>query len=216
QSQTGRRTGRQSRAGGKSLGQSRFATRSAATLHGQRRPQLEIKVADIIGLYLRPPAHAAVFCVDEKTAIQALDRVDPVLPLSGGGAEKPGFEDDGHGTLPLYAARDIHTGVVHGKTADRHTSAEFVGFLNEVVAGVVPDKDIYIIADNLSAHKTEAVKAFLEANPRVKIHYTPTYSSWLNPVEIPPHLPPALHLQTRPSPQDHAPHKAVQHSCHPF
>src|SRR4029079_18322563 len=96
-------------------------------------PDFEAKAADIIGLYLEPPQHAAVFCVDEKTAIQALDRRDPVLPLSPGRAERHGFEYYRHGTLSLYAALDVKTGEVMGKTAERHTSAEFVAFLTDIV-----------------------------------------------------------------------------------
>src|SRR3954462_12619409 len=92
-------------------------------------PQFEEKAADIIGLYLNPPQHAAVFCVDEKSAIQALDRLDPVLPLSPGRAERHGFEYYRHGTLSLSAALDVKTGKVQGKTAQRHTSAEFIDFL---------------------------------------------------------------------------------------
>src|SRR6188472_332405 len=92
-------------------------------------PDFEKKAADIIGLYLNPPAHAAVFCVDEKTAIQALDRLDPVLPLSPGRAERHGFEYKRHGTLSLYAALNTQTGEVLGQTAARHTSADFLGFL---------------------------------------------------------------------------------------
>ena len=88
----------------------------------------ETKAADVIGLYLAPPQHAAVFCVDEKTAIQALDRLEPVLPLSPGRLERHGFEYRRNGTLSLYAALDVKTGKVQGKTAERHTSAEFVGF----------------------------------------------------------------------------------------
>src|SRR5437660_7847207 len=93
----------------------------------------EAKAADIIGLYLQPPQHAAVFCVDEKTAIQALDRLDSVLPLSPRRAERHGFEYYRHGTLSLYAALDVKTGKVQGKTATRHTSAEFIVFLRELV-----------------------------------------------------------------------------------
>jgi len=144
----------------------------------------EAKAADIIGLYLKPPVHAAVFCVDEKTAIQALDRLDPVLSLSPGRAERHGFEYYRHGKLSLYAALDTATGEVLGRTVSRHTSAEFVEFLRELLAGVEPGKEVHIIADNLSAHKTKAVAAFPEANPQVTIPYTPTYSSWLNQVEI--------------------------------
>src|SRR5580765_4405267 len=147
-------------------------------------PDFESKAADIIGLYLDPPQHAAVFCVDEKTAIQALDRLDPVLPLSPGRAERHGFEYYRHGTLSLYAALNVKTGKVHGKTAARHTSDEFVAFLAEVVALCPPKQEIHVIADNLSAHKTAKVAGFLQAHSAVKLHFTPTYSSWLNQVEI--------------------------------
>src|SRR6266480_2048264 len=123
-------------------------------------PDFEKKAADIIGLYLNPPAHAAIFCVDEKTHIQALDRKDPVLPLSPGRLERHGFEYYRHGTLSLYAAFNTKTGEVLGKTAVRHTSAEFVAFL------------------------TPQVQEFLAAHPNVHLHFTPTYSSWLNQVEL--------------------------------
>jgi transposase len=147
-------------------------------------PDFETKAADIIGLYLNPPQHAAVFCVDEKTAIQALDRLDPVLPLSPGRAERHGFEYYRHGTLFLYAALDTATGRVHRKTAAPHTSQDFVSFLKEVVDLCPADQQIHIILDNLSAHKTALVQEFLEQNPRVRFHFTPTYSSWLNQVEL--------------------------------
>jgi len=147
-------------------------------------PEFESKAADIIGLYLNPPAHAAVFCVDEKTAIQALDRLDPVLPFSPGRAERHGFEYYRHGTLSLYAAFDTQTGEVLGKTADRHTSAEFVAFLADIVAHQPEGREIHVIVDNLSAHKTQKVRDFLAAHPTVQMHYTPTYSSWLNQVEL--------------------------------
>ena len=135
-------------------------------------------------LYLNPPQHAAVFCVDEKTAIQALDRKDPVLPLSPGRAERHGFEYFRHGTLSLYAAFNTKTGEVLGKTAERHTSAEFVAFLNDLVVNQPRGKEIHVIADNLSAHKTKQVDAFLAAHSNVHLHFTPTYSSWLNQVEL--------------------------------
>ena len=147
-------------------------------------PNFEAKAADIIGLYLHPPQHAAVFCVDEKTAIQALDRKDPVLPMSPGRAERHGFEYFRHGTLSLYAAFNTKTGEVLGKTATRHTSAEFVAFLSDIVANQPRKKEIHVIADNLSAHKTARVDEFLEQNRNVHLHFTPTYSSWLNQVEL--------------------------------
>ena len=147
-------------------------------------PEFETKAADIIGLYLNPPQHAAVFCVDKKTAIQALDRKDPVLPLSPGRAERHGFEYYRHGTLSLYAAFNTKTGEVLGKTADRHTSEQFVAFLTDLVAQQPPGKEIHVIADNLSAHKTTRVAEFLQTHSTVRLHFTPTYSSWLNQVEL--------------------------------
>src|SRR6266436_530016 len=131
-------------------------------------PEFEVKAADIIGLYLNPPQHAAVFCIDEKTAIQALDRLDPVLPLSPARAERHGFEYYRHGTLSLYAALDVKTGKVEGKTARRHTSAEFLVFLWELVKKARWAQQIHIVLDNLSAHKTKAVEEFLEQNPKVR------------------------------------------------
>ncbi len=147
-------------------------------------PDFEKKAADIIGLYLNPPAHAAVFSVDEKTAIQALDRKDPVLPLSPGRAERHGFEYFRHGTLSLYAAFNTKTREVMGKTVERHTSAEFVAFLADIVIHQPRGKEIHVIADNLSAHKSPPVQDFLQTHPKVHLHFTPTYSSWLNQVEL--------------------------------
>src|SRR5689334_4340337 len=147
-------------------------------------PDFEAKAADVIGLYLNPPAHAAVFCVDENAAIQALDRLDPVLPLSPGRAERHGFEYFRHGTLSLYAAFNTKTGEVLGKTAERHTSAEFVAFLTDIVIDQPRSKEIHVIADNLSAHKSRPVTDFLAMHPKIHLHFTPTYSSWLNQVEL--------------------------------
>lgn len=147
-------------------------------------PDFERKAADIIGLYLKPPQHAAVFCVDEKTAIQALDRKDPILPLSPGRAERHGFEYVRHGTLSLFAALDTKTGEVHGKTTARHTSQEFVAFLRDLMSKQPDGQEVHIILDNYSTHKTKAVQQFLEERQNVHLHFTPTYSSWLNQVEL--------------------------------
>jgi len=147
-------------------------------------PEFESKAADIIALYLKPPQHAAVFCLDEKTAIQALDRLDPVLPMSPGRLERHGFEYYRHGTLSLYAALNATSGQVLGRTAARHTSEEFVAFLGDVVASQPVGREIHVILDNLSTHKTARVRAFLNDHPDVHLHFTPTYSSWLNQVEI--------------------------------
>jgi transposase len=147
-------------------------------------PNFEIKAADVIGLYVDPPQHAAVFCIDEKTAIQALDRLDPVLPLAPGRAERHGFEYFRHGTLSLYAALNTRTGEVVGHTAARHTSDEFVAFLQSVIDTQPRGREIHVIVDNLSAHKTQKVRTFLVEHPNVQLHYTPTYSSWLNQIEL--------------------------------
>ena len=147
-------------------------------------PDFERKAADVIGLYLHPPDHAAVFAVDEKTAIQALDRLDPVLPLSPGRAERHGFEYYRHGTLSLFAALNTQSGEVLAQTVPRHTSAAFVDFLEDIVASQPHGREIHVITDNLSTHKTQAVRTFLLAHPSVHLHFTPTYSSWLNQVEL--------------------------------
>jgi transposase len=147
-------------------------------------PDFETKTADVIGLYLHPPQHAAVFAVDEKTAIQALDRLDPVLPLSPGRIERHGFEYYRYGTLSLFAALNTQTGEVVGQTVPRHTSAAFVTFLEALLADQPAHREIHVILDNLSTHKTTAVRAFLAAHPQVHLHFTPTYASWLNQVEL--------------------------------
>ena len=147
-------------------------------------PDFETKAADVIGLYLNPPQHAAVFCVDEKTAIQALDRKEPVRPWSPGRAERYGFEYFRHGTLSLYAAFNTKTGEVLGKTAERHSSAEFVAFLTDIVVKQPRGTELHVIADHLSAHKTKRVDELLTAHTNVHLHFTQTYSSWLNQVEL--------------------------------
>lgn len=147
-------------------------------------PEFETKAADILALYLNPPQHAAVFCIDEKSHIQALDRLDPVLPFSPGRLERHGFEYYRHGTLSLLAALNTKTGTVVGQTVPRHTSQEFVAFLAQVVAGEPRGREIHIVLDNLSTHKTQRVRDFLGEHRNVHLHFTPTYSSWLNQVEI--------------------------------
>ena len=133
-------------------------------------PDFEAKAKEILGLYLNPPAHAVVVCVDEKTAVQALDRTQPALPMR-------------HSTVSLLAALEVHTGKVLGRCVDRHTSQEFVRFLDEA-AGGRQRKPIHVILDSLSAYKTAGVETWLDGHPNVQLHYTPTYSSWLNQVEI--------------------------------
>jgi transposase len=147
-------------------------------------PDFEGKAADVIGLYLNPPQHAAVFSLDEKTQVQALDRLDPVLPLSPGRLERHGFEYYRHGTLSLYAALNTRTGKVLGTPVEHHNSAAFVAFLESLLASVTGGREVHVILDNLSVHKSRHVQRFLKDHPRLRFHFTPTYSSWLNQVEI--------------------------------
>jgi len=146
-------------------------------------PQFESKAADIIGLYINPPQHVAVFSVDEKTAIQALDRKDPVLPLSPGRAERHGFEYFRHGTLSLYAAFNTRTGEILGKTASRHSSAEFVDFLADLIASQPKRKEIHLIADNLGRRTTiTRVRAghveYVEILARIPLHRNENRARW--------------------------------------
>jgi transposase len=146
-------------------------------------PDFQKKAADVIGLYINPPQHGVVFSLDEKTQIQALDRLDPVLPLSPGRLERHGFEYYRHGTLSLYAALNTRTGNVIAQPVARHSSEEFVAFLGQIVATQPKGKEIHIVLDNLSAHKARRVQEFLAHHKNIHLHFTPTYSSWLNQVE---------------------------------
>jgi transposase len=146
-------------------------------------PLLVPKVRDIVGLYLNPPDNAVVLSVDEKSQIQALNRTQPVLPLRIGETEKRTHDYDRHGTLSLFAALNVATGEVLGKTHQRHRSTEFVAFLREIDASVPDDLDLHLVLDNYSTHKTPAVKRFLAKRPRFHLHFTPTYGSWINQVE---------------------------------
>ena len=139
--------------------------------------QFEEKSADFIGLCMNLPRHPAVLRVDEKTAIRALDRLVPVLPLSAGLAERHGLEYCRHWTLPLYAALEVKTEAVRGMTAARHTAQGFSAFLEGLVERAEWAKEIHVVLDNLSVHKTNDVQRFLAENHQVRFHFTPTYSS---------------------------------------
>jgi transposase len=146
-------------------------------------PAFEAKAAAILGLYLHPPAHAVVLCIDEKSTIQALDRSQPSLPLSPGRAERHSVEYVRRGTLSLYAALEVSSGHVQGHCAPRHTATEFVRFLEQATRSY-RRKAVHLILDNFTAHKTAAVQGWVAKHPHVHLHYTPTYSSWLNQVEL--------------------------------
>ena len=141
------------------------------------------KVRDIVGLYLNPPDNAMVLCVDEKSQIQALDRTQPVLPIGLGYVEGVTHQYIRHGTLTLFAALDLETGKVITQCKNRHRHQEFLQFLKHIEANVPKQLDIHLVVDNYATHKHAKIRNWLAARPRYHIHYTPTYSSWLNQVE---------------------------------
>ena len=141
------------------------------------------KVRDIVGLYLNHPDAAMVFCVDEKSQIQALDRTSPVLPLVPGTPERRTHDYRRHGTTNLYAALDVASGKVITDLTARHRAAEFQSFLNLINREVPEGLDVHVVVDNSSTHKTPAIQRWLVRHPRFSLHFTPTYSSWLNLVE---------------------------------
>ncbi len=142
------------------------------------------KVRDIVGLYLNPPDNAMVLCVDEKSQIQALDRTQPLLPMGFGYAEGVTHDYVRHGTTTLFAALDITSGKVLAQCKRRHRHQEFLRFLRHIEQNVPKDLDIHMVIDNYATHKHQKVKRWLAARPRYHLHFTPTYSSWLNQVEI--------------------------------
>lgn len=146
-------------------------------------PQFTEKVRDIVGLYMCPPTNALVLCVDEKSQIQALNRTQQLLPMTLAEVERKTCTYERNGTTTLFAALDVASGRVIGKTYRRHRSKEFRCFLNEIDRNVPDGLDVHLILDNLATHKTAKVHKWLLLHPRFKLHFTPTYSSWLNLVE---------------------------------
>lgn len=142
------------------------------------------KVRDIVGLYLHPPENAVVLCVDEKSQIQALDRTQPLLPMGVGYVEGVTHDYLRHGTTTLFAALDIDSGTVISQCRQRHRHQEYLDFLRHIDAQVPSALHVHIIADNYVTHKHPSVRRWLAARPRFQVHFTPTYSSWLNQVEI--------------------------------
>jgi transposase len=145
-------------------------------------PDFEAKLLDVVALYLNPPENALVLCVDEKPGIQALDRTQPLLPLS---AKKPRAwtnEYVRHGTQTLIAALEVATGKVTAHVRDRRTSVDFLSFMDDVVRAY-PHNELHVVLDNLNIHKNEAARNWLHAHPRVHFHYIPTHASWLNLIE---------------------------------
>jgi transposase len=146
-------------------------------------PLLIEKVRDIVGLYLNPPDRAVLFCVDEKSQIQALDRTQPLLPMRPGQVERRTHDYKRHGTTTLFAALDVATSKVITQFHRRHRSTEFRQFLDAVDAAVPKRLDVHLIMDNYGTHKTALIRNWLAKRPRFHVHFTPTYGSWLNLVE---------------------------------
>jgi transposase len=146
-------------------------------------PQFIDKVRDIVGLYLNPPQAAVVLCVDEKSGVQALDRTAPILPLMPATPQRRSHDYTRHGTTNLYAALNVASGMVISQLTPRHRAAEFKRFLARIDRAVPTELDVHVIADNSSTHKTPEINRWLVRHPRFHLHFTPTYSSWLNLVE---------------------------------
>jgi transposase len=146
-------------------------------------PQFIDKVRDVVGLYVDPPEKALVLCVDEKSQIQALDRTAPVLPMMPGMPERRTHDYVRHGVTTLFAALNVATGEITGSIHRRHRTAEFKRFLTKLDNDIPAELDVHLICDNYATHKTDAIAKWLAAHPRFHMHFTPTYSSWLNQVE---------------------------------
>ena len=146
-------------------------------------PFFALKVRDIVGLYLNPPDHAVVLCVDEKTQIQALERTQPLLPMGLGYVDGVTHDYVRHGTTTLFAALDVATGAVLAQCRKRHRHQEFLAFLRHIDANVPENLDVHLVIDNYCTHKHAGVKAWIARRPRFHVHYTPTYASWINQVE---------------------------------
>jgi transposase len=146
-------------------------------------PDFVAKVRDVVGLYVTPPEHAIVLCVDEKSQIQALDRSQPMLPMRPGQPARRSHDYKRHGTTSLFAALDIATGQVIGKCFRRHRAAEFRRFLDAIEANVPTGLDVHLVMDNYATHKAPLIRNWLAKRPRWHVHLTPTSSSWLNQVE---------------------------------
>ena len=146
-------------------------------------PLLIEKVRDIVGLYMNPPDQAVVFCVDEKSQIQALDRTQPLLPLRPGQSERRTHDYKRNGTTSLFAALELKTSRVIGQLHRRHRSREFRKFLDTIEANVPAQLEVHIVLDNYGTHKTAMIRNWFAKRPRFHIHFTPTYGSWINLVE---------------------------------
>ena len=167
------------------LQENRLKPHRIGTFSQSSDPDFVAKVIDVVGLYMNPPENAVVLCVDEKTQVQALDRTQPMLPMRPDQIERQSHDYKRHGTVQLYAALEVHAGQVIPRVEDRHRSREFVAFMKQI-ARAYPQGEIHVILDNVSTHRSDEVRIWhaQKRNRRIVFHFIPTYSSWLNLVEV--------------------------------
>jgi transposase len=167
------------------LRENRLKPHRVGTFSRSSDPNFAAKVIDVVGLYMNPPQNAVVLCVDEKTQVQALDRTQPMLPMRPDQIERHTHNYKRNGTVQLYAALEVHAGQVIPRVEDRHRSREFIAFMNQLLQ-IYPEGELHVILDNVITHRSEKVQAWhaKPKNRRVVFHFIPTYSSWLNLVEV--------------------------------
>ena len=167
------------------LRENRLKPHRVGTFSQSPDPHFAAKVIDVVGLYVDPPENAVVLCVDEKTQVQALDRTQPMLPMRPDQIERHTHDYKRNGTVQLYAALEVHAGQVIPRVADRHRSREFVAFMKQLLKSY-PKRDIHVVLDNVITHRSEEVRIWhaKKRNRRIVFHFIPTYSSWLNLVEV--------------------------------
>lgn len=167
------------------LRQTNLKPHRTGTFSQSTDPDFAAKVVDVVGLYLHPPENAVVVCMDEKTQVQALDRTQPLLPMRPGQIERRTHDYKRNGTVQLYAALEVQAGRVVSRIEERHRSREFIGFMNQLLRAY-PAGELHVILDNVKSHDSKEVKVWHRKprHKRVVFHFIPTYSSWLNIVEV--------------------------------
>jgi transposase len=166
------------------LGEAHLRPHRMGTFTQSNDPEFREKLIDVVGLYTNPPDNAVVLCVDEKTQLQALDRTQPQLPMRPDQIARRTHDYKRNGTTQLFAALDVAAARVQAKCQDRHRSEDFLRFMDGVVKHHGVKEEIHVVLDNVSSHKSKAVQSWKQAHPQVSFHFVPTYSSWLNLVEI--------------------------------
>ncbi len=167
------------------LRQANLKPHQVSTFSHSPDPDFVAKVVDVVGLYLHPPEHAVVVCVDEKTQVQALDRTQPLLPMRPGQIERHTHDYKRNGTVQLYAALEVHAGRAIPRIEERHRSKEFIAFMNQLLR-TYPSAELHVILDNVKSHDSKEVREWHKrpSNKRAVFHFIPTYSSWMNLAEV--------------------------------